>query len=57
VDVRLLEKFHAVIATKVLKADPVTAELSIFQQGRLSVAPLAARQWQAVQKMKDRQPR
>ncbi|NHN39778.1 EVE domain-containing protein [Pseudomaricurvus alcaniphilus] len=51
VDVRLLEKFPEVIATKTLKADPVTAELSIFRQGRLSIAPVSAEQWQAVQRL------
>ncbi len=48
VDVRLVEKFPRVVATKMLKADPITAELSIFKQGRLSIAPVSAAQWQAV---------
>ena len=48
VDVRLLEKFPAVIPTKVLKAHPATADLSIFKQGRLSIAPVTAGQWKAV---------
>ncbi|MCB1846927.1 MAG: EVE domain-containing protein [Halieaceae bacterium] len=52
VDVRLLEKFPDVIPTKVLKADPMTAELSIFKQGRLSIAPLAVAQWEAVQRLR-----
>jgi len=49
VDVRLLEKYPEVIPTRVLKAHPVTAELSIFKQGRLSIAPVSAKQWSAVQ--------
>jgi predicted RNA-binding protein with PUA-like domain len=48
VDVRLLEKFPAVIPVKVLKAHSATAELSIFKQGRLSIAPLTSAQWKAV---------
>lgn len=48
VDVRLLEKFPAVIPTKTLKAHPATADLSIFKQGRLSIAPVTAGQWKAV---------
>ncbi len=48
VDVRLLEKFPEVIPTKVLKAHPATAGLSIFKQGRLSIAPVSAREWKAV---------
>jgi predicted RNA-binding protein with PUA-like domain len=51
VDVRLLEKFPDVIPTKVLKADPTTAKLSIFRQSRLSIAPVTPAQWQAVQKL------
>ena len=52
VDVRLLEKFPGVISTRALKADPITAELSIFKQGRLSIAPLAVAQWEAVQRLR-----
>jgi len=52
VDVRLLEKFSAVIPTRALKADPITAELSIFRQGRLSIAPLDIAQWEAVQRLR-----
>ena len=52
VDVRLVEKFPRVVATKILKADPVAAELSIFKQGRLSIAPVSAAQWQAVQQLR-----
>jgi predicted RNA-binding protein with PUA-like domain len=52
VDVRLVEKFPQVIATGALKADPVAAELSIFRHGRLSIAPVTAAQWQAVQKLR-----
>lgn len=51
VDVRLVEKYHQLIPTKLLKADPVTAELSIFKQGRLSIAPVTAAQWKAVQRL------
>ena len=51
VDVRLLEKYSEVIPTKALKAHPDTADLSIFKQGRLSIAPVSAKQWKAVQKM------
>jgi predicted RNA-binding protein with PUA-like domain len=52
VDVRLVEKFPQLIPTKVLKADPRTAELNIFRQGRLSIAPVSAEQWQAVQRLR-----
>jgi predicted RNA-binding protein with PUA-like domain len=48
VDIRLVEKFAEVIPVKALKSNPATAELSIFRQGRLSIAPLNARQWTAV---------
>ncbi|MCB1690310.1 MAG: EVE domain-containing protein [Halioglobus sp.] len=51
VDVRLLEKYPEVISTKSLKANPATADLSIFKQGRLSIAPVSAKQWKAVQDM------
>jgi predicted RNA-binding protein with PUA-like domain len=51
VDVRLVEKYLEVIPTKILKADPITAELSIFKQGRLSIAPVSAAQWKAVQRL------
>lgn len=51
VDVRLVEKYSQVIPTKTLKADPVTAELSIFKQGRLSIAPVSAAQWKAIQRL------
>lgn len=52
VDVRLVEKFAAVIPTSVLKADPTTAGLSIFRQGRLSIAPVSAAQWEAVGRLR-----
>jgi predicted RNA-binding protein with PUA-like domain len=52
VDVRLVERFHDVISTKSLKANEVTAGLSIFSQGRLSIAPVSPEQWAAVQQMK-----
>jgi predicted RNA-binding protein with PUA-like domain len=51
VDVHLLEKYSEVIGAAALKANPVTAELSIFKQGRLSIAPVSAGQWKAVQKL------
>lgn len=51
VNVRLVEKYSQVIPTKTLKADPVTAELSIFKQGRLSIAPVSAAQWKAVRRL------
>jgi predicted RNA-binding protein with PUA-like domain len=51
VDVHLLNKYPEVIGTAALKADPVAAELSIFKQGRLSIAPVSAGQWKAVQKL------
>jgi predicted RNA-binding protein with PUA-like domain len=51
VDVRLVEKFAGIIPTSVLKADPVTAQLSIFRQGRLSIAPVSPQEWEAVQRL------
>jgi predicted RNA-binding protein with PUA-like domain len=51
VDVRLVEKYPQVIPTTVLKADPATAELSIFRHSRLSIAPATAAQWKAVQRL------
>jgi predicted RNA-binding protein with PUA-like domain len=48
VDVRLVEVFPEVISSKALKANPETAELAIFRQSRLSIAPLSAAQWRAV---------
>ncbi|MCB1695073.1 MAG: EVE domain-containing protein [Pseudomonadales bacterium] len=56
VDVRLVEKFPALVTTRMLKANPVTAQLSIFKQGRLSIAPVSAAQWKAVAKMRAPQP-
>jgi predicted RNA-binding protein with PUA-like domain len=55
VDVRLLEKFPDIVPTRVLKADPITADLSIFRQGRLSIAPLSSAQWRAVQRLRQTQ--
>jgi predicted RNA-binding protein with PUA-like domain len=52
VDVRLVEKFPKVLSTKSLRANQATAALSIFRQGRLSIAPVSAAQWKAVQAMK-----
>jgi predicted RNA-binding protein with PUA-like domain len=52
VDVSLVEKYPQVVPTKTLKADPITAGLSIFKQGRLSIAPVSAAQWQAVQRLR-----
>ncbi len=52
VDVRLLERFPAVIPTAVLKTAAATADLAIFKQGRLSVAPVTAKQWRAVQQLR-----
>lgn len=54
VDVRLVEKFPAVIATKTLKADKVTAGLEIFRHTRLSIAPATAAQWESVQRQSKR---
>jgi len=51
VDVRLVEKFAELIPTSALKADPVTAQLSIFRQGRLSIAPVSPQEWAAVQRL------
>jgi predicted RNA-binding protein with PUA-like domain len=56
VDVRLVEKFPEIIAVRTLKADPLTADLSIFRQGRLSIAPVSETQWKAVGKLRARQP-
>ena len=53
VDVRLLEKFDKLIPTAVLKQHPATADLSIFSQGRLSIAPATHEQWQAVLALRD----
>ena len=54
VDVRLLERFAEVIPSTLLRANPDTAGLSIFRQGRLSIAPATRAQWQAVAKLKAR---
>jgi predicted RNA-binding protein with PUA-like domain len=51
VDVRLVEKFPHLVPNKLLKANETTAGLSIFKQGRLSIAPVTLRQWQAIQKL------
>ncbi len=52
VDVKLLERFVDVIPTTVLKAHADTADLKIFSQGRLSVAPVTGEQWRAIQVLK-----
>jgi predicted RNA-binding protein with PUA-like domain len=54
VDVRLVEKFPELVPTRVLKAHAGTAGLSIFQQGRLSIAPVTAAQWRAVHRLAGR---
>ena len=54
VDVRLVETFPQVIPTKMLKTNAVTAGLSVFKQGRLSIAPVSAAQWKAVKKLNDK---
>jgi len=54
VDVRLVERFPDVVPTRVLKADARTAGLSIFKQGRLSIAPVTAAQWRAVHRLAGR---
>ena len=51
VDVRLVEKYPQVVATKTLKADPVGGKLEIFRHTRLSIAPATAEQWEAVQRL------
>ena len=51
VDVRLVEKFPHLLPTKLLKANGSTTELVIFKQGRLSIAPVTVREWQAIQKL------
>jgi predicted RNA-binding protein with PUA-like domain len=52
VDVRLLEKFTELVPTKSLKSDPLAAEMSIFKQPRLSIAPVTRRQWLAVGRLR-----
>jgi predicted RNA-binding protein with PUA-like domain len=52
VDVKCVEKFAALVPTKTLKADERTAQLGIFKQGRLSIAPVTAAQWKAVQNLR-----
>lgn len=51
VDVRLAEKFPGVIGIKTLKANPATASIGIFRHTRLSIAPVTAAQWEAVQQL------
>jgi predicted RNA-binding protein with PUA-like domain len=51
VDVRLVEKFPEVIAIKTMKANPATATIGIFRHTRLSIAPVTAAQWDAVQRL------
>lgn len=51
VDVRLVEKFPALISTKTLKANAITAEISIFRHTRLSIAPISSDQWKAVERL------
>ena len=48
----LVEIFPELIPTKVLKGHAATAGLSIFKQGRLSIAPVSATQWKAVRKLR-----
>ena len=52
VDVQCVEKFAELVPTKALKADPRTAELGIFRHSRLSVTPVTAEQWKAVQDLR-----
>jgi predicted RNA-binding protein with PUA-like domain len=54
VDVQLVEKFPELVPVKLLKATAATRDLSIFRQGRLSIAPVTASQWKAVHRLAGR---
>ena len=49
VDVRLRRKFTAPVTLKALKANPKLAAMRVVQKGgRLSITPVAVREWNAV---------
>lgn len=52
VDVRLRERFTQVIPLRLLKTNPALADMTLLRQGRLSVQPVSAAHWQAIQDMR-----
>ncbi|ANG62178.1 EVE domain-containing protein [Marinobacterium aestuarii] len=52
VDIRLRECFSQVIPLRQIKATAALADMTLVRQGRLSVQPVSAAQWQLVLKLR-----
>lgn len=48
VDVAFVEKFCTVVSLKVIKQHPDLTAMVLVKQGRLSVQPVTAKQWQTI---------
>lgn len=48
VDIAFVEKFARVLSLQTIKAMPQLAEMVLIRQGRLSVQPVRAPEWQAI---------
>ncbi|MEZ5528746.1 MAG: EVE domain-containing protein [Porticoccaceae bacterium] len=53
VDVKLVRRFPKVIASTLMKQQPLLSGMQMFKQGRLSVVPLTETEWQTVLSMAD----
>lgn len=51
VDIKLQQKFAALIPLAALKAEPELAEMTLLKQGRLSTQPVSASEWNFIIKM------
>ena len=48
VDVRAVEKLPRPVTLPEIKADPMLSQMALVKQGRLSVVPVTAEEWEAV---------
>ena len=54
VDIRAVEKLPRPVTLPEIKADPALAQMALVQQGRLSVTPVTAKEWEHVLAMAKR---
>ena len=54
VDVRAVEKLPRAVTLPEIKADPALAQMALVKQGRLSVTPVTAKEWEHVLAMSKR---
>lgn len=52
VDIRPVEAWSTPVGLTMMRATPALKELSLIKQGRLSVMPVTATQWQALQRLR-----